>query len=226
MFTSHSEGLVAADFEIATAFAFGLSVVAMAYSIGNISGCHINPAISLGMFLSKRISLKDFLFYVLFQTLGAIIAGGVLLLLAINFGGDIGLGTNAVQSVLTAGETSGKQYVGGLFLGLLTEILLTFIFVLAAIGVTSKAENGQVAGLVIGLTLTLVHLMGIPLTGTSVNPARSIGPALWEMYYGNYEPIKEIWIFIVGPLAGAALAAVVYNFLAGKCACKKEGEAK
>ena len=199
---------------VATALAFGLSVVAMAYCIGNVSGCHINPAITLGMYLSKRMSLKDALYYILFQFIGGLLAGAILVVLALNFKvADPGLGTNAVSTILTH---EGDNYVGGLFLGLLVDIILTFIFVLAAIGVTEKKEYSAQGGIVIGLTLTLVHLLGIPLTGTSVNPARSFGPAIFEMIYGNYEPIKEIWIFIVGPLVGAALAALCYRFLMKK----------
>jgi aquaporin Z len=210
---------------VATAFAFGLSVVAMAYAIGGISGCHINPAISLGMLLSKRMSLKDFLWYVLFQTMGAIAAACVLWLILINIKNmEPSLGTNAVSELLTGGYTSGNHYVGGLFLGLLVEIILTFIFVFAAIGATDKINNPAIGGIVIGLTLTLVHLLGIRLTGTSVNPARSIGPALLALAYGHTEPIREIWIFIFGPFIGAALAAAAYKGLTS--VCKKNPAAK
>jgi aquaporin Z len=200
---------------VGTSFAFGLSVVAMAYCIGNISGCHINPAISLGMLLTKRIDLKTFIGYVIGQLIGGILAGGLLALFAKFTSVDVtGLGTNTVNAAF---YVNGEIAASTLIFGLIAEIVLTFIFVLAAIGVTdSKFPYGNVAGIVIGLTLVLVHLLGINITGTSVNPARSIGPALWALAFGNTEPIKEIWIFIVGPLAGAALAALCYNLLAGK----------
>lgn len=189
-----------------TAIAFGLAIVAMAYSIGNVSGCHINPAVSFAMFLSKKLSLKDFLFYVVAQLVGGIAAGA--LLFAFFHEQDMGLGTNQVQSILVAaGE------VPSLFLGLTAEVVLTFIFVLVILGVTSKKEYSSVAGLVIGGALTFVHLLGIGLTGTSVNPARSIGPAIFALFNGVQDPAKQIWIFIVGPLLGAALAALVYKLV-------------
>ena len=189
-----------------TALAFGLAIVAMAYSIGNVSGCHINPAVSLAMFLTKKLSLKDFLWYVFAQLLGGIVAGAALF--GIFRGEGLGLGTNAVSGVLKA---SGD--VASLFLGLGVEVVLTFIFVLVILGVTSKKENSPVAGLVIGGALTFVHLVGIGLTGTSVNPARSIGPAIFAIFNNVKEPITQIWIFIVGPLLGAALAALVYKLV-------------
>ncbi len=194
---------------VGTAIAFGLAIVAMAYSIGNVSGCHINPAVSLAMLITKKMSLKDFLFYVLFQVLGGIVAGGLLWLVFMS-NKEAALGTNAVQGALLF---DGQYTVGSYLLALLAEIVLTCIFVLAILGVTSKQENGPVAGLVIGGALTFVHLMGIGLTGTSVNPARSIGPALFAMINGKFDPAKEIWIFIVGPLAGAALAALIYKLV-------------
>ncbi len=176
-----------------TALAFGLVIVAMAYSIGNISGCHINPAVSIAMLISGKLSLKDFIGYIVAQTAGAI--AGAALLLPI-FGADCGFGANAL-------------YQGNIGLSLLIEVILTFVFVIAILGVTSKTENGAVAGLVIGLSLTLVHILGIALTGTSVNPARSIGSAV----FAGGEALKNVWVFIVAPLAGGALAAVVYKFL-------------
>ena len=203
-------GLAKPDYEVATALAFGLSIVAMAYSIGNISGCHINPAVSLGFALSKKMSWKDFGVYVLAQVIGAFIGALILEAIFATFVQNCGLGANQVQELLTGGN---DVTVAELFEGLLVEVVLTFIFVLAILGVTSKKEYSNVAGIVIGLTLTLVHLLGIPLTGTSVNPARSIGPALLAMANGVYEPIKEIWIFIVGPFAGAALAGLAFNGL-------------
>lgn len=181
---------------VATALSFGLVIVAMAYSIGNVSGCHINPAVSIAMFLSGKMSLKDFIGYVVAQFLGGI-AGAALLMAFV--GKDGGLGQNGL-------------YNGNIGLSLLIEIILTFVFVIAILGVTSKANNGAVAGIVIGLSLTLVHLLGIAFTGTSVNPARSFGPAL---FVGG-EALASYWVFLVGPLVGGALAAIVYKFLASE----------
>jgi aquaporin Z len=176
-----------------TALAFGLVIVAMAYSIGNISGCHINPAVSIAMLVSGKLSVKDFIGYVVAQVAGAI--AGAAMLLPI-FGADCGFGANAL-------------FEGNVGLSILIEVILTFVFVIAILGVTSKSENGAVAGLVIGLTLTLVHILGIALTGTSVNPARSIGSAV----FAGGEALKNVWVFIVAPLVGGVLAAVVYKFL-------------
>ena len=191
---------------ILTALAFGLSIVAMAYCVGNISGCHINPAVSLGVLLAGRMEKKDFWGYVAAQCIGPFV-GAALLALIFMLGGvpDMtgGFGTNGLGGVN-----------GSAFAGLLVEIVLTFIFVLCILGVTApKAKHGSFGGLVIGLTLTGVHILGIGLTGTSVNPARSIGPALIAAFAGNTAPLACLWVFIVGPLAGAALAAVTYKAL-------------
>ena len=191
---------------ILTALAFGLSIVAMAYCVGNISGCHINPAVSLGVLLSGGMEKKDFWGYVAAQCVGALLGSAILALI-------FSLGHVTDQ---TGGfGTNGLAGVGGNALaGLLVEIVLTFIFVLCILGVTSsKAGHGSFGGLVIGLTLTGVHILGIGLTGTSVNPARSIGPAIVAAIAGNPAPLACLWVFIVGPLAGAALAAVVYKAL-------------
>ncbi len=191
---------------ILTALAFGLSIVAMAYSIGNISGCHINPAVSLGVLLSGGMEKKDFLGYVLAQCIGAFVGSGLLALI-FSLGG--------VEDMTGGFGTNGLAGVGGnAFAGLLVEIVLTFIFVTCILGVTSgKAGHGSFGGLVIGLTLTGVHILGIGLTGTSVNPARSLGPALIAAFTGNAAPLACLWVFIVGPLVGAALAAAVYKAL-------------
>ncbi|MDO4218751.1 MAG: MIP family channel protein [Synergistaceae bacterium] len=191
---------------ILTALAFGLTIVAMAYSIGNTSGCHINPAVSLGIFMTGGISLSEFLQYIIAQCLGALAGSGVLY--AIFELGDVLDMTGGLAS-------NGLGGVGGsAAAGLLVEIILTFIFVLAILGVNSKkASHGSFAGLVVGLTLTLVHILGIGLTGTSVNPARSFGPAVIAAITGHTEPIACLWVFIVGPLLGAVLAALVYKFL-------------
>ena len=191
---------------ILTALAFGLSIVAMAYCVGNISGCHINPAVSLGVLLAGRMEKKDFWGYVAAQCIGAFV-GAALLALIFKLGNvkDMtgGFGTNGLGGVN-----------GSAFAGLLVEIVLTFIFVLCILGVTSpKAKHGSFGGLVLGLTLVGVHILGIGLTGTSVNPARSIGPALIAAFAGNTAPLACLWVFIVGPLAGAALAAIAYKAL-------------
>lgn len=185
------------------AFAFGLSIVAMAYAIGNISGCHINPAVSLGVWMSGKMTAKDFFGYVVAQCIGALLAA--LALTAIinmtNLGGiaATGLGANGYGAVSSVGLTACGA--------LIVEIILTCVFVLTILGVTSSEKTSAIAGLVIGLTLTFVHIMGIPLTGTSVNPARSFGPAL---VLGG-QALCQLWVFVVGPFVGAALAALIYK---------------
>lgn len=191
---------------ILTALAFGLVIVGMAYCIGNISGCHINPAVSLGVLLSGGMSFPLFCGYVLSQCLGAFTGSGILALIFSL--GEIddktgGFGSNGLASIS-----------GSAAAGCLVEVVLTFIFVLTILGVTSKkANHGSFAGIVIGFTLTLVHIFGIGLTGTSVNPARSFGPAVVAAVEGNTEPLSCLWVFILAPLVGAALAALVYRFL-------------
>jgi len=216
---------------IATALAFGLSIIAIAYSIGTLSGCHINPAVSLGVLLYDKITgdksfgWKEFGVYVLAQVLGALAGALLLELIFMNSGlTALGLGANEVQGYLTGFDQSAIS-VESLFLGLLVETLLSFVFVLAVVGVCSRKEFGPQGGVVIGLSLTLVHLLGIELTGTSVNPARSIGPALVAMLNGVYEPAKELWIFIVGPLLGAVLAALVFACLEKEKAAKAGAKA-
>ena len=189
-----------------TALAFGLVIVGMAYCVGNISGCHINPAVSLGVLMSKGMSVKDFIGYVIAQCLGALAGAGLLAAI---------FGLGGVNDMTGGFGSNGLAGVGGnAVAGLLVEIVLTFFFVLTILGVTSKkAGHGSFGGLIIGLTLVLVHILGIGLTGTSVNPARSFGPALVALFAGNTAPISALWVFIVGPFVGAALAAIVYNFL-------------
>ena len=191
---------------ILTAFAFGLTIVAMAYSIGNISGCHINPAVSLAMVIRGDLSVKDFIGYLISQCAGALIGAALLALI---------FKTGNVTDMTGGYGSNGLGGVNGSALaGLLVEIVLTFIFITAILGVTSsKAKHGSFAGLVIGLTLVVVHILGIGLTGTSVNPARSFGPALVAAISGNAEPLKALWVFIVGPFIGAALAACTYKAL-------------
>ena len=194
---------------ILTALAFGLTIVAMAYSIGNISGCHINPAVSLGVLLSGGMSAGEFIGYVISQCIGALAGSGILALI-FKLGG--------VPDMTGGFGSNGLDGVGGNALaGLIVEIVLTFIFVIAILGVTSKkANHGSFGGLVIGLTLVDVHILGIGLTGTSVNPARSFGPAVVALLNGNSEPLGALWVFIAGPLVGAALAAFTYKALEAK----------
>ncbi len=199
---------------ILTAFAFGLVIVAMAYSIGNISGCHINPAVSLAMLINKKMTVKEFWGYVVFQTLGAISGAGLLQYLFKTSGKiDLtGVYDAEKQKMATWGlGANGLAGVNGsIAAGIIIEVVLTFIFVLAILGVTDdKFKHGSFGGLVIGLALVLVHILGIGFTGTSVNPARSIGPAL----FAGGAALSNLWIFIVAPLAGAAIAAVVYKAL-------------
>ncbi len=179
-----------------TALAFGLVIVAMAYSIGNVSGCHINPAVSIAMLVSGKMNVKDFIGYIIAQFLGATAGAAVLMAFV---GKESGLGANAL-------------YNDSIGLSILIEIILTFVFVIAILGVTSKVENSAVAGIVIGLSLTLVHILGISFTGTSVNPARSFGPALLV----GGDALADVWVFIVAPLIGGVLAALVYKFLASE----------
>ena len=197
---------VAGSGYVLTAFAFGLTIVAMAYCIGNISGCHINPAVSLGVLISGGMSFSDFIYYVAAQLVGAFLGSGVLGLIFKIAGIEDktgGFGTNGVAGVN-----------GSIIAALIVEILLTFFFVLTILGVTSKKEkHGSFGGLIIGFALVLVHILGIGLTGTSVNPARSFGPAVIAAFSGNINGIKSLWIFIVAPLIGGALAAICYKFL-------------
>jgi aquaporin Z len=194
---------------ILTALAFGLTIVAMAYSIGNISGCHINPAVSLGVLMTGGMEVKEFVQYVIAQCVGALVGSGILAAI---------FGLGGVTDKTGGFGSNGLAGVNGSFIaGLLVEIVLTFIFVLAILGVTSKkANHGSFGGLVIGLSLVLVHILGIGLTGTSVNPARSLGPAIVAAITGNVDALVCVWVFIVGPLVGAALAAMTYKYLEAK----------
>src|SRR5574344_559548 len=224
--TGVSSTYAAAEHIVATALAFGLSIVAMAYTIGKVSGCHINPAVSLAMLINKKMTLVEFFVYIGAQIVGAI-AGAALLQLVFMDHLDVygGLGTDAIQqSLMVNGNIEWSSYL----LAFIVELVLTFIFVLVVLGATEKSEESNIAGIVIGLGLTFVHLIGIPLTGTSVNPARSIGPALIALINGYTEPAKELWIFILAPLAGGALAAFFWKFLMAKKADKeaKKSEVK
>ncbi len=184
---------------VGTAIAFGLAVVAMAYTIGGISGCHINPAITLGVFLSGRMNAKDCGMYMLFQVMGAVLASAVL----------AGVASTAGLDVATHTGANGAPF--GVTNALLVEIVLTALFVLVVLGATAKTNGAtnNFAGLAIGLSLILIHLVGIHFTGTSVNPARSIGPAL----FAQGQALTDLWIFIVGPLVGGALAAGIWKVI-------------
>ena len=197
---------------VATALAFGLVIVAMAYSIGRISGCHINPAVSLAFLIEKKMTLVEFVMYVAAQVLGGI-AGALLLfgILKMNNGSLAGVGTACNY---TATQT---LKAGPILSAILFEIVLTCVFVFVILHVTdekSEKVSGKKAGIIIGLTLTLVHLLGILVTGTSVNPARSLATAISSAIYGlGTEGLKHVWIFIIAPFAGGAIAAVLHMFL-------------
>lgn len=189
---------------VGTAIAFGLAVVAMAYTIGGVSGCHINPAITLACFIDKRISAKDCCGYICGQVVGGIVAGACL---AAIYGCASGLGANGLAGV-----------DGCAGCGVLVEAILTALFVLVVLGTTdSKVGAGNFAGLAIGLSLILIHLVGIHFTGTSVNPARSIGPAL----FACGDALANVWVFIVGPFTGSVVAVILWK-LAGPCCCCKD----
>lgn len=204
----------------ATALAFGLSIVAVGYSFGEISGGHFNPAVSLGMAINGRISWKDFGFYLLSQVLGGLFGSLILGLVLNSFSS---LGSNSMSSTILTltNNTNYHAYA----IGLLAELILTYLFVFVILMVTSKKDN-KMSVLVIGLTLTLVHLIGIKITGTSVNPARSLGPAILEAFTGNTSAIKQIWIFLLGPSIGAALAGFSYEALMNKETSKEKEENK
>lgn len=183
---------------LTTSLAFGLVIVAMAYSIGNVSGCHINPAVSIGMCVSDRMDFNECLKYIVSQVLGAFSGS---LLLGWILGDFDTLGSNFYGDILPNGTEV------TVIMALLVEIILTFIFVSTILGVTDKKENSHSAGVIIGLTLVLVHLFGIPITGTSVNPARSLAPALLEGAYA----LGQVWVFIVAPIIGGMLAGLFYK---------------
>ena len=182
-----------------TALAFGLSIIAMAYVIGNVSGCHLNPAVSFSMAIRKKMTWKEFCLYVVAQIAGAFAGSGLLYAF-------ISLNTE-FKTVEHLGE-NGFGHIG-MWGAILAEIILTFVFVYLINGVTSDETKSNCAGLMIGLTLVFVHILGIPLTGTSVNPARSLAPAV---LLGG-EALKQVWVFLVAPMIGSCLAAFAYKFL-------------
>ena len=187
---------------VATALAFGLSIVAAAYVIGSISGCHLNPAVSFAMLLKGKIDIFDFVGYVIFQVLGALAGSGILyFILSTTDISTASLGANG-YGALSATNIS-------LWGAIITEIVLTCVFVFTILGVTSDNKKSSVSGIVIGLTLTFVHLLGINLTGTSVNPARSLAPAI---ILGG-KALSQVWVFIVSPMIGAALATTIYKYI-------------
>ena len=187
---------------IVTALAFGLAIIASAYVIGSISGCHVNPAVSLSMYLNKKLKLDEFICYVVAQIVGALAATGVLyFILSSTTIGTAALGTNGYGDLSATGISLAGAIV--------TEIILTCIFVYTILGVTSDEKKSGVAGIVIGLTLTFVHLLGINLTGTSVNPARSLAPAIIQ----GGDALCQVWVFIIAPLVGAVIATYIFKVL-------------
>lgn len=192
-----------ADSIAACAIAFGLTVVVMSVTVGRVSGCHLNPAISIAMFLDKKLSSKDLVGYIIFQIIGAIIAGALILYL---YSVHTGIDFSDIIDHGTFGANTLDGVDGSIVAGLITEIFLTFIFVLVVFGATAKNGMDKFAGLFIGLALTMVHLVGIGLTGTSVNPARSIGLAIFQP-----EALGDLWIFIVAPIIGGILAWLVWK---------------
>ena len=180
---------------VGTALAFGLVIVAMAYSIGNVSGCHINPAVSVGMYVAGKMDFKECVKYVIAQILGATLGSA---LLGVILGSFTSLGANSYDGNTVT-----------VWIALLVEVILTFVFVLTILGVTDKKENGHATGVIIGLTLTLVHLFGLPFTGTSVNPARSLAPAILQ----GGDALSQVWVFIIAPIVGGILASLFYKYI-------------
>ena len=185
---------------VGTSLAFGLVIVACAYSIGNVSGCHINPAVSIAQTVAGKMEVKECIWYIVFQFLGALFGS---LILALCLGSFEALGANGFGGTLSNGN------VVGVGIALLVEVILTFIFTTTILGVTDKKENGHATGIVIGLTLVLVHLFGIQFTGTSVNPARSFAPALLQ----SGKALEQVWVFILAPVVGAILSGIFYKFV-------------
>ncbi len=208
---SHKTGVVGVS------LAFGLTVLTMAYAIGHISGCHLNPAVSLGCLVAKRMPAKDFVPYIISQCIGAIAASALLMVIV----GKVGSGAGAFATNFYDANVYGTAY--SLVACFIVEAVLTFIFLFVILGSTDARAPAGLAPIAIGLCLTLIHLISIPVTNTSVNPARSIAPAL---FVGG-DALKQVWLFIVAPMVGAGLAGIVYPMVAccKKCCCeKKDGE--
>ncbi len=182
------------------ALAFGLAIIAAAYAIGPISGCHVNPAVSLAVFINGGLSLTDFIGYIIAQVAGAFAGSGLLALIVSSSTSLSGTGANGFGALSGVGLSLAGAIV--------VEVLLTFVFIMAILGVTSQKSTSSMGGIVIGLTLAFVHIIGIPLTGTSVNPARSLSPAV----FAGGEALSQVWVFILAPLVGAVLAALVHKF--------------
>jgi aquaporin Z len=193
---------------VGISFAFGLSVLAMVYAIGGISGCHINPAVSISMLAAGKISVKDTVAYIVAQCAGAIVGAAALYWIATGNPtyslGLNGLGQNGYDLASPSGFSMASAFVA--------EVVLTFIFLLVIHGSTSEKAPKGFAGISIGLSLVLIHLVGIPVTGTSVNPARSLGPAV-IMSMVNNTALSQLWLFWVAPIIGGLLAAAVWKLL-------------
>ena len=209
---------------LGVAIAFGLTVIAMAYGIGHVSGAHLNPAVSFGVWVNGRMSLKDMLLYWVSQIIGAIVASAVLygIYKAANLGATGVFAANGYGEAFQA--AAGEGYLNVSMWGAFAiEAVLTFVFLMVILGVTDSSHaNGKFGGLAIGLTLVLIHLISIPLTNTSVNPARSLGVALFSNCE-YWSAMGQVWLFIVAPLVGACLAGLCYKCLSGCCkSCKKD----
>ncbi len=192
---------------LGVALAFGLTVLTMAYAIGHVSGCHLNPAVTIGLWAGGRIKSADLLPYIISQILGAIAGAGVLYLIA---SGQAGFDINNGLASNGYAEHSPGGY--SLLSGFVIEVVMTFFFLMVILGATDNRAPKGYAGIAIGLSLTLIHLISIPVTNTSVNPARSTGPAL---FVGGWA-ISQLWLFWIAPLIGAVIAGFIYNLVAGK----------
>jgi len=192
---------------LGVALAFGLTVLTMAYAIGHISGCHLNPAVTIGLAVGGRFSFAEAPMYIIAQTIGAILAAFLILTIASGAPG-FALGANSL-AVNGFGELSPGKY--GMMSALITEVVMTAMFLFIILGVTDKRGTAVAGGLAIGLTLTLIHLISIPVTNTSVNPARSTGPALVLALSGEGKALAQLWLFWVAPIAGAMIAGLIYR---------------
>ena len=213
---------------VATAAAFGVSIIVLAYTVGQVSGGHANPAVSLAMAIRGDISWKEFALYCLAQVLGALVGSGILALIFLTVKST---GANAIQpALLNAAQGVGLKDDGAKFaalgLAVLAEVVLTFLFILLVLGATSKKEWGGFAGLLIGVALFGIHLVGIPLTGTSVNPARGLSALVFNMFAGENVGDKALMLIpaVVAPFIGAALAGLVWKLFMGKKQEAKEAE--